>query len=79
MSIILPKNIKYKRNKKYTEKRYPYKSYLKAKWNWEDVFNEIDELKINDNKFFKIISTKYAIKYSTLRHKYNSFCKNKNE
>ena len=41
----LPKIIKRKRNKKYTEKRDPYNTYLSAKWKLFDVFKEIDEIK----------------------------------
>jgi len=73
----LPKVIKRKRENTYTEKRNPYKSYLYVKWEWSEVFNEIDTLK-NTNKFFlKEISKKYGIKYDTLAHKYNLYCNNK--
>jgi hypothetical protein len=73
----LPKVIKRKRENTYTEKRNPYKSYLYAKWEWSEVFNEIDKLK-NTNKFFlKETSKKYGIKYDTLAHKYNFYCNNK--
>lgn len=79
MTEILPKNIKCKKNKKYTEKRNPYKTYLCAKWTWEDIFNEIDEIKENINNFIQVTSIKYGINYDTLIHKYNLYCKNKNK
>jgi len=75
MSNNLPKYIKYRTCKKYTEKRNPYKSYLGANWKWSDIFNEIDNLKKNTNNFIKHVSTKYGIKYSTLCNKYNYYNK----
>jgi len=69
----LPLNIKQKRTKKFTEKRNPYKTYLSAKWIWSDVFNEIDSLKDKNKNYIKDVS----IKYDTLVHKYNNYCKNK--
>jgi hypothetical protein len=74
---VLPKIIKKKRNKKYTEFRSPYKSYNSAKWKWSDIFIEIDNLKTTSNTFLKDISNKYGIVYNTLRNKYNNHCKNK--
>ena len=58
--IIYDKNFKQKitkrnRNKKFTIKRRPYKSYNDAKLNWSDVFIEIDQLIIDKNKNNKII------------------------
>jgi hypothetical protein len=47
-----PKITKRNRNKKFIVKRRPYKSYNEAKWNWLDVFTEIDQLIINKNKNF---------------------------
>ena len=40
-NITMPKIIKRHSLKKYTQKRSPYKSYLYANWNWEDVFIEM--------------------------------------
>ena len=79
MIEILPKIIKNKRNKKYTEKRNPYKTYLNANWTWEKIFNEIDEIKENNNNFIQVTSIKYGIKYDTLVHKYNLYCKDKDK
>lgn len=76
MSAVLPKKIKRHRNKKFTKKRNPYKTYVDADWEWSDIFLEIDEIKHTDNKFLKTISNKYAIKYKTLKNKYNMHCKN---
>jgi signal recognition particle subunit SEC65 len=76
---VLPKIIKKKRNKKYTEYRTPYKSYNSAKWKWSDIFIEIDNLKSTSNTFLKDISNKYGIIYSTLRNKYNKRSKNKSD
>lgn len=45
MNKIEPKTIKYKKNKTYTEKRDSYKSYLNAKWKWDEIFCEIDSIK----------------------------------
>ena len=73
----LPIDIKKKRTKKFTEKRNPYKTYLSAKWTWTEVFNEVDNLKDKNKNYLKDISIKYGIKYDTLAHKYNNYCKNK--
>ena len=68
--------IKYKkrnnyRSKKFTKKRNPYKAYNNAEWNWDSVFYEINNLKINNKKgYIKIISKKYGINYNTLKYKY---------
>lgn len=78
MTNTLPKSIKRKRNKTYTQKRNPYKSYLNAKWKWEDVFNEIDEIKTTQKQFIKISSIKYGINRDTLQQKYNLYQKNNN-
>ena len=56
----------YKRltDKVFTEKRRPYKSYLKATWKWIDIFNEIRELKLNNIRgYFTTIAKKYEIFY----------------
>ena len=71
----LPLDIKRNGKVKFTEKRNPYKKYQKAKWNWIDIFSEIESLK-NESKIFKTISQKYNINYSTLRNKYNKFKNN---
>jgi hypothetical protein len=73
---VLPITIKYKRDKKYTEKRTPYKSYQKASWNWTKIFNDIENIKTTDIHFIKTISKKYNINYGTLKNKYNKHCKN---
>ena len=62
---------------KFTEKRNPYKKYQKAKWNWTDIFNEIN-LSKGEAKIMKNISKKYNINYSTLRNKYSKFLKESN-
>ena len=70
----------YKRltDKVFTEKRRPYKSYLKATWKWIDIFNEIRELKLNNTRdYFTTIATKYGILYKTLTDKFNKFINNK--
>ncbi len=73
-----PKITKQKRNKKFTVKKRPYKSYNDAKQNQTDVFIKIDQLIIDKNKnFFKITSIKYGIVYSTLKNKYYDFKNNK--
>ena len=80
MDIVkLPKSIKQKRNKKFTEKKSPYKSYFCANWVWSDIFNEIDEIKETGKNYLKETSKKYGIKYDTLSHKYSSYCKNKSK
>ena len=68
-----PLKIKRLRESKFTEKRNPYKKYLNAKWNWTDIFNEIDKKELT----IKQISEKYNINYSTLRRKYSLFKNNK--
>ena len=73
-----PKITKRNRNKKFTEKRRPYKTYLDAKWEWSCIFIELDELKLTKtNDYLKLTSTKYGIVYSTLKNKYYNY-KNKN-
>ena len=67
-----------KYTKKFTEKRDPYKSYNLAKWNWNDVFLEIEELKkVISEGYMKQISKKYGIRYKTLLNKYSQFKKGK--
>ena len=73
-----PKIIKRKKSKRYTEKRSPYKSYICAKWEWIDIFHEIDKIKKSDNSYIKTISTKYGIKYNTLANKYRKYRNNNN-
>ena len=69
---------KKKKNKKYkfTEKRNPYKKYYYTKWNWTDIFLEIENLKNTDHKVLKTISKKYNINYGTLKNKYNKYKNN---
>jgi hypothetical protein len=52
-TIELPLKIKRMRDKLFTAKRRNYKMYQKAKWNWADIFKELDELKNKENKFIK--------------------------
>ena len=82
MSIIantIEQNAKKKSKKyKFTEKRNPYKKYFYAKWNWTDIFLEIELLKDLDYKIIKTISEKYNINYGTLKNKYNKYINNKN-
>jgi hypothetical protein len=72
---ILPIKIVRKRNKTYTQKRQPYKTYLQADWNWSDIFKEIEVTKLNSSTYLKDISNKYGIKYSTLSKKYSNYAK----
>src|SRR3972149_4618506 len=76
-SCDLPKNIKRKQAKKFTKKRQPYKTYLKANWVWTDIFLELDQLKKVSDTFLKDTSLKYGIIYSTLSKKYNKHCTSK--
>jgi transposase len=76
-TIELPLKIKRIRDKSFTTKRRNYKMYQKAKWNWMDVFKELDELKNKENKFIKNTSVKYGIVYNTLKTKYNNYKNNK--
>ena len=71
------KKIKKNKESKFTEIRNPYKKYQKAKWNWTDIFLEIDFLKNEQTKIFKIVSDKYNINIKTLRNKYYDYKKNK--
>ena len=60
--------------KVFTEKRRPYKSYINAKWSWNDVFNDLNELKKNNVvDYFIKISVKYGILCKTLTNKYRDF------
>jgi hypothetical protein len=65
--------IKKIREQKFTKIKNPYKRYNKAKWNWSDIFTEIEFLKDEEPKVIKNISVKYNINYGTLRNKYNKF------
>ena len=40
-------SIKIKHNKKFTQKRNPYKIYNNATWKWIDIFSEINEIKFS--------------------------------
>jgi hypothetical protein len=73
----LPLDVKISKENKFTEKRNPYKKYLKAKWEWIDIFLEIECLK-DEPKFLKNISQKYNINYKTLKNKYNKFKNDEN-
>jgi hypothetical protein len=70
MNEIKSITIKRLRKKNYPMKRDHYKSYVDAEWKWIDVFNEIDDIKLNTGKFYKIIAKKYGIKRDTLKQKY---------
>ena len=77
-SILMNTIYKRLREKVFTEKRQPYKSYLKATWKWSDIFNEITNLKLTKlYGCFTIIASKYGILYKTLVDKYNKFKNNK--
>ena len=66
-----PNQIQRLRNNNFTEKRNPYKQYHKAKWQWLDVFKEIDELRSqNVIEFFNNISDKFGINKTTLKKRY---------
>jgi hypothetical protein len=70
--------IKRLKDTKFTELRNPYKKYNKAKWNWTEIFIEIESLKDdNSSKILTSTAKKYNINYSTLRNKYNKFKKSK--
>ena len=75
MSNTLPKQIKQKRIKSFTTKRDSYKTYLSANWTWIEVIEEANSIKNNNNNFLRTLSKKYNIKYSTLKNKYNLYCK----
>jgi hypothetical protein len=70
------KTIKVLRESKFTEKRNPYKKYNKAKWNWTEIFKEIDLLKNDTSKILKATSKKYNINYKTLKNKYSHYKNN---
>ena len=72
MSIIEPIQIKRSKNPKFTEKRNPYKKYQKAKWEWIDVFLEIQSL-IDEPNIIKNTAKKFNINYGTLRNKFSKF------
>ena len=68
--IKIPLKIIRYRKKQYTQKRCPYKTYLNAKWNWVDIFKEIERLKSIRTDYLIFISNKYGINYNTLKKKY---------
>jgi transposase len=74
---IKPLKIKRNRDKTFTTKRNNYKSYHNAKWTWTEILNELDNIKNKEKNFIKVISLKYNIVYSTLKHKYNDYKNNK--
>ncbi len=51
--IVNPIKINKLRKQQFTEKRNPYKRYIKTKWNWTDIFNEIESLKNEESKVIK--------------------------
>ena len=62
----------------FTKNRRPYKSYINAPWTWNEVFNDLNQLKNNNvSDFFIKISVKYGILYKTLTNKYRDFNNNK--
>jgi len=74
MSLSVPVKINRHRRKKFTKIKNPYKAYNNAKWNWSDVFKEINHLKTENKKgYIRHISKKYGINYNTLKHKYNKW------
>ena len=74
---LTSKKIKRLRDSKFTEKRNPYKKYAKTKWNWDEIFEEIDLLKETNSKFIKFIASKYGINSKTLANKYYDYKNNK--
>ena len=70
------KKIKNIRTPKFTEKRNQYKKYQYAKWNWTDIFKEIELFNEFDHKILKNTAIKYNINYKTLRNKYSEYKKN---
>jgi len=63
--------IKQKRKVNYPDNRNNYRRYANAKWNWRDIFLEIDNL-ISEGvyKHFHYITEKYNIPRATLTRKY---------
>jgi DDE superfamily endonuclease/Tc5 transposase-like DNA-binding protein len=75
--VILPKKIYRRQKKNYTEKRDNYKKYYNSNWKWNEVFNEIEKLKLENVKsYIKIVAKKYNIKYDTLKKKYSKWIHN---
>ena len=61
-------------------KRHNYKRYNNASWNFNDVFNEIEQYKNNNNVHgIKIVSEKYNINRCTLLRKYKLWKNNNND
>lgn len=78
--MTTPLKIKRYRQKKFTKKRDPYKTYINADWNWMEVFDKIEILKKEYKRgYIKIAADIYGIKYNTLRHKYFQYDRSKIE
>ena len=70
--MTTPIKIKRHRQKKFTKKRNPYKSYNSSDWNWTEVFIKIELFKKEYKRgYLKMVSEIYGIKYNTLKNKYN--------
>ena len=74
----LPLKIVYKRKKNYTVSQQPYRQYLYADWNWNDIFEYISKIKTNDKKYIKTASIVYGVNYNTLKNKYSKYTRNMN-
>ena len=46
--------------KRFTKNKRPYKSYINATWTWDEVFNDLNQLKNNNvaDFFIKIPSNR---------------------
>lgn len=73
----VPKKNFRKPKKSFPLKRNPYRNYMDAEWNFNDVLNEIYNLELSgEHKYIKIISTKYNICKGTLKRVYHKWKKN---
>jgi hypothetical protein len=73
---MLPRTIIPRPKVYFPKTRNNYRKYNNADWDWNDIFEEIETLKITEANYIKIVSTKYNIKYETLRKKYNKWVSN---
>ena len=65
--MLSPKTYKRVRNK-FPKKRNNYRKYSSATWNWVDIFNEIDVMRLNNSgSYIKSVAEKYNIKRDTLK------------
>jgi hypothetical protein len=71
----IPIKIKKNHNKKFIKNNH-HKTYNNIPWCWIDIFNELEELKLECVKFLNVTSIKYGINKNVLKRRYHIWIKN---